>query len=208
MDNVEEYILNEAEKLFMKFGTRSVTMDDIAKHLGISKKTIYVNFKDKDELVTSMISNMLKKDECNMLECQGNAKDAIDEIFLMMDFLKEMLAGINPIIFYDLEKYHNSAHQLMMSFHEKHIYNKVKANLERGIVENIFREDINPEILAHARVKQINWIFESELIRTGKYSLYDVIEELTTHYLYGICTLSGHILINNHTNHNLTKQTI
>ncbi|MFC5282146.1 TetR/AcrR family transcriptional regulator [Pedobacter alpinus] len=206
MDKVEEHILNEAEKLFMKFGMRSVTMDDIAKHLGISKKTIYVNFKDKNEMVMHMITNMLHKDECNMVECQCNAKDAIDEIFLMMDFLKQMLAGINPIVFYDLEKYHNEAYKLMMSFHETHIYNCVKANLERGISENIFRKDINTEILAQARVKQINWTFEAELIRSGKYSLYEVIQELTTHFLYGICTLSGHILINNYTNKN--KQTI
>ncbi len=206
MDKVEEYILNEAEKLFMKFGMRSVTMDDIAKHLGISKKTIYVNFKDKNDMVMHMITNMLKKDECNMVECQGNAKDAIEEIFLMMDFLKQMLSGINPIVFYDLEKYHNEAYKLMMSFHDTHIYNSVKANLERGIKEKIFREDINTEILAQARVKQINWTFETELIRSGKYSLYEVIQELTTHFLYGICTLSGHILINNYTNKN--KQTI
>ena len=60
-------------------------------------------------------------------------------------------------------------------------------------------EDINIEILAAARVGQINWIFESELVRSGKYSMYDVIQELTLHFLFGICTLSGQVLINNYT---------
>ena len=206
MDKVEGYILEEAEKLFMKFGMRSVTMDDIAKHLGISKKTIYANFKDKNELVLNMVSNMLTKDECSMNDCQMQAKDAIDEIFLMMDFLKEMLASINPIVFYDLEKYHNEAYKLMMSFQETRIYNSIRAGLERGIRENIFREDINVDILATSRVAQINWTFQSDLIRSGKYSLYEVIQELTMHFLFGICTLSGHILINNYTNR--SKQTI
>ncbi|HTN21845.1 MAG TPA: TetR/AcrR family transcriptional regulator [Pelobium sp.] len=206
MDKVEDYILEEAEKLFMKFGMRSVTMDDIAKHLGISKKTIYANFKDKNELVLNMVSNMLKKDECSMNDCQMQAKDAIDEIFLMMDFLKEMLSSINPIVFYDLEKYHNEAYKLMMSFQETRIYNSIRAGLERGIRENIFREDINVDILATSRVAQINWTFQSDLIRSGKYSLYEVIQELTMHFLFGICTLSGHILINNYTNR--SKQTI
>lgn len=206
MEKVDDYILNEAEKLFMKFGMRSVTMDDIAKHLGISKKTIYVNFKDKNELVLNMVSNMLAKDECSMKECYANSRDAIDEIFMMMDFMKEMLSSINSIVFYDLEKYHNEAYKLMMSFHETRIFNSVKAGLERGIRENIFRTDINVDILATCRVAQINWTFQSDLIRSGKYSLYQVIQELTTHFLFGICTLSGHILINNYTNR--SKQTI
>ncbi len=206
MDKVENYILDEAEKLFMKFGMRSVTMDDIAKHLGISKKTIYANFKDKNELVMNMISNMLTKDECCMLECKVKAEDAIDEIFLLMDFMKEMLSSINPIVFYDLEKYHNEAYKLMMNFHETRIYSSVKAGLERGIKENVFREDINIDILATSRVAQVNWTFQSDLVRSGKYSLYQVIQELTTHFLFGISTLSGHILINNYTNKR--KQTI
>ncbi|HEX7366828.1 MAG TPA: TetR/AcrR family transcriptional regulator [Pelobium sp.] len=206
MEKVDNYILDEAEKLFLKFGMRSVTMDDIAKHLAISKKTIYANFKDKNELVTSMVSNMLAKDECSMLQCQAKSENAIDEIFMMMDVMKDMLSSINPVVFYDLEKYHNEAYKLMMGFHENRIYNSVKAGLERGIKEKVFREDINVDILATARVAHINWVFRSELISSGKYSLYQVIQELTMHFLFGICTLSGHILINNYTNR--SKQTI
>jgi AcrR family transcriptional regulator len=200
MENIKEFILEEAEKLFMKYGTKSITMDDVAKQLGMSKKTIYANFKDKDELVTNLVIKMMHKDECNMEERTQLSENAVDEIFLMMDFLKQMLSNINPIIFYDLQKYHNKAYKIMMDFHQNHIYDHVKICLERGIKENVFREDINTEILSQARVAQINWIFESDLIRSGKYSLYEVIQELTTHFLFGICTLSGHILINNYTN--------
>jgi AcrR family transcriptional regulator len=206
MENIKEFILEEAEKLFMKYGTKSITMDDVAKQLGMSKKTIYANFKDKDELVTNLVIKMMHKDECNMEERTKLSENAVDEIFLMMDFLKQMLSNINPIIFYDLQKYHNKAYKIMMDFHQNHIYDHVKICLERGISENVFREDINTEILSQARVAQINWIFESDLIRSGKYSLYEVIQELTTHFLFGICTLSGHILINNYTNK--VKQTI
>ncbi len=206
MERVDNYILDEAEKLFMKFGMRSVTMDDIAKHLGISKKTIYANFKDKNELVLNIVSNLLIKDECNMKECQSKAVDAVEEIFLMMDVLKEMLASINPVVFYDLEKYHNEAYKMMMNFHEISIYNSVKAGLERGIEENIFRKDINVDILASSRIAHIGWVFQSDLVRSGRYSLYQVIEEITTHFLFGVCTLGGHILINNYTNR--TKEII
>ncbi|MBD3748842.1 MAG: TetR/AcrR family transcriptional regulator [Sphingobacteriales bacterium] len=206
MESTEEHILVEAEKLFMKFGMRSVTMDDIAKHLGMSKKTIYAHFRDKNDLVKSLITKMLKNDECNMQECMNHSSNAIEEVFLMMNFLKEMLSNINPIVFYDLEKYHNEAYKMMMEFHQNRVYHSVKINLERGIAENIFRPEINTEILAHARVGQINWIFESELIKSGKFSMYDVMYELTMQFLHGICTLGGHVLINNYTNQN--NQTI
>lgn len=198
MDSVEEHILIEAEKLFMKYGIRSVTMDDIAKHLGISKKTIYAHFNDKNELVTKLFADVLRRDECGMEDCTKDANNAIEEIFMIMDYLKEMLAGINPIVFYDLEKYHTDAYKVMMNFHQTHVYNTVKAGLVRGVKENVFRANINTEILAAARVGQINWVFESELIRSGKYSMYEVIQELTFNFLYGISTLSGQVLINNY----------
>ena len=198
MENVEEYILAEAKKLFMKFGMRSVTMDDIAKHLGMSKKTIYANFKDKNELVNQLFSQILQHDKCNIEQCSRESENAIEEVFLTMNFFKEMLSGINPIVFYDLEKYHNEAYKAMMNFHQTHVYNCIKTGLERGIKEKVFRENINTDILAIARVGQINWVFESDLIRSGKYSIYDVMNELTMHYLFGICTLSGHVLINNY----------
>lgn len=207
MDNVEQYILIESEKLFMKYGMRSVTMDDIAKHLSISKKTIYAHFKDKNELVTKLFADVLHRDECGMEDCTKHANNAIEEIFMMMDYLKEMLAGINPIVFYDLEKYHTDAYKVMMDFHQNHVFNTVKAGLERGIKEKVFREDINTEILAAARVGQINWVFESDLIRSGKYSMYEVIQELTLNFLFGISNLSGQVLINNYTLHK-NNQTI
>lgn len=201
MENTEEFILSEAEKLFMKFGIKSVTMDDIAKQLSMSKKTIYTFYKDKDDLVYKLIAKMLHNDECQMNERTKNASNAIEEVFLCMDFLKEMLSGINPTVFYDLQKYHSNAHQLMINFHHTYVYNTVKKGLERGILENIFREDLNTEILATLRVSQINWSFECDLIRSGKHSLYDVILETTIHFLFGVSTLSGHVLINKYKTH-------
>ncbi|RZL39733.1 MAG: TetR/AcrR family transcriptional regulator, partial [Pedobacter sp.] len=56
---VKDYIITEADKLFCQYGFKSVTMDDIAKHLGVSKKTIYQNFKDKNELINILIRDRI-----------------------------------------------------------------------------------------------------------------------------------------------------
>jgi AcrR family transcriptional regulator len=203
MENTEAYILSEAEKLFMKFGIKSVTMDDIAKQLSMSKKTIYTYYKDKNELVSKLIAKMLHEDECQMSACTKSAENAIEEVFLCMNFLKDMLSKVNPTVFYDLQKYHLQAHQLMVNFHHTYVYNTIKSGLEKGIKQQIFRSDINTEILSRLRVSQINWAFDCEMVRNGNYSLYEVIIETTLHFLFGISTLSGHILINQYKNQQL-----
>ncbi|WP_036692157.1 TetR/AcrR family transcriptional regulator [Pedobacter glucosidilyticus] len=195
MEEVQLYIIKEAEKLFMKYGLRSVTMDDIAKHLGMSKKTLYVNFKDKNDLVNHMFTTILKEDECQLDCCSAEAENAIDEMFKIMNYLKDSLSGINPIVFYDLEKYHAEANGIMKDFKHGHILQKCKINLERGIKEGLYRDDLNIEVLAASRVSQIDWVFESDLVRGGKYSLYEVITELTNHFLCGVATQKGLELI-------------
>ncbi|TAF45818.1 MAG: TetR/AcrR family transcriptional regulator [Sphingobacteriales bacterium] len=200
MEKTEEYILTEAEKLFMQLGIKSVTMDDIAKQLSISKKTIYTFYKDKNNLVYKLIAKKLAEDECQMAERTKIASNAIEEVFLCMDFLKTMLAGINPTLFYDLQKYHSNAHQLMINFHHTYVFNTIKKGLERGIAEGIFRPDLNTEILATLRVSQINWSVGCDLVRNGSHSLYDVFLEATIHFLFGVSTLSGHVLINKYKN--------
>lgn len=200
MEEAQIYILEEAEKLFMKFGLRSVTMDDIAKHLGMSKKTLYVNFRDKNDLVNHLFSRMINEDECQIEQCTELSENAIDEVFRIMNYLKQCLSGMNPIVLYDLQKYHAEANYMMNEFHNNHIFNKCKANLERGIQEKLFRKDLRIEILASSRVAQINAAFESEIVMSGKYSLYEVLIELTYHFLFGIATLKGNELITEYKN--------
>lgn len=203
MDDIKLHILAEAEKLFMKYGIRSVTMDDIAKAIGISKKTIYVNFKDKNELVHELFSEMFNQNGSGIEQCSSDAKNAVEEVFGIMKFLKQCLAGVNPIVFYDLEKYHANTNQIMKEFKHQYILNNIIKTLERGIEEKVFLPYINIEILAQSRVKQIDWIFESDLVRSGKFSLYDVFLETTLHFLRGIATEQGNSIINEYKKTNI-----
>src|SRR5688572_19650675 len=92
----EEKIVNGAAELFFKYGIRSVTMDDIAKHLGMSKKTIYQYYKEKDEIVHKLMQARLKKDECSFAECAEKAENIVDEVFSMMKNIHEIFSKINP----------------------------------------------------------------------------------------------------------------
>jgi len=202
MDETKNFIISEAEKLFMKYGIRSVTMDDIAKSLGISKKTIYLNFRDKNELVTELFKGFLIGDECQLQNFTLLSTNAIDEVFQITQHLKEKLSGINPIVFYDLEKYHNKTYQAIENYKEKFLYNKIITNLERGITEGYYRENIEKNIIAKTRIQQLNWVFESA--SQSHYGLYELLIETTYLYLFGISTPKGWDLINR--NKNIEKQ--
>ena len=171
-------------------------MDDIAKHLGMSKKTIYLHFKDKDELVYILIKNRMETQVCIMDEGSSQAANALDEVFIAVTQMQSMLSNLNPMLFYDMQKYHPSAWIVFKTFRESNLYKVIWHNLERGIEEGYYRKEINLEIITRMRIEQIDIAFSHNLFPSNKYSVFKVMNELTEHYLYGICTLKGHRLVN------------
>jgi len=189
---VKEYIVTEADKLFCQYGFKSVTMDDIAKHLGMSKKTIYQHFSDKDELVTILIADKLSSQDCEIKDHFAKAENAVHEIFLAIANLNELLTSMNPKLFYDLQKYHPKAWLHFRTFKEKNLGESILANLERGINEGIYRSDLKTEILTQMRLEQVDLLFSNHDHYTkNKYTIAQVIIEITEHFLYGICNEKG-----------------
>src|SRR3954466_12358088 len=95
----KDRVLQGAEELFFRYGIKSVTMDDIAKHLAISKKTIYQFFEDKNEMVETLMAQSLKKDECEFKQIQRESENVIVEVFNMMKHMGNMFSKVNPNIF-------------------------------------------------------------------------------------------------------------
>lgn len=194
---LKEYIISESDKLFCQFGFKSVTMDDIARHLGMSKRTIYTHFSDKNEIVNIVIEIKLNSQKCLIRANVDTAENAVHEVFFAVTNMKELLSNMNPTLFYDLQKYHPQAWIYFKEFREKHLYSTIYDNLIRGMKEGYYREDIKPDILTQMRLEQIDLIFNNSSEYTiGKYGIAQVMAELTEHFLYGICTLKGHKLIN------------
>src|SRR5690242_4155146 len=104
--NTKVRIREKAKELFLRYGIRSVSMDDIANQLGMSKKTIYQYFTDKNELVDAVVEGEVSEMQVDCLKCSENARDPIEEIFLTVDQIVEQLGNMNPMVLYDLEKFH------------------------------------------------------------------------------------------------------
>jgi AcrR family transcriptional regulator len=194
----KERILRGAEELFFRYGIKSVTMDDIAKHLAISKKTIYQFFEDKNEMVETLMSSSLKKDECEFRQIQQESENVIVEVFNMMKHMGNMFSKVNPNIFYDLQKYHPNAWNQFKKFKEDCMAKMVEDSIERGIREGLVRSDLNAKVLSRLRIEEVELGFNSEIFPPDKFKMVDVQITMIDHWLHGICTLKGHKLINKH----------
>lgn len=189
---VKEYIIEEADRLFCQYGFKSVTMDDIAKQLGMSKKTIYQHFSDKDELVNILILDKLSKQECTIDQSISAAPNAVVEILSSIATMNDQLTNMNAKLFFDLQKYHPKAWLIFKDFKEKKLKETIYKNLVRGVEQGLYREDINLEILTQLRLNQLDTIFNNHNHDDlNKYSLVQIMIEITEHFLHGICNLKG-----------------
>lgn len=188
-------IKNKAHELFMRLGIRSVSMDDIAGSLGVSKKTIYQYFADKDELVDAMMDD---EEQRMQKECGGIAtksKDAVDEIFLNIRLIYEQFSQMNPIVLHDLEKFHPRAFGRFLKMKNEFLYGIILNNIRRGIQEELFRKEINVEVITKYRVETLMLPFNIFVFPPAKYSLADVSREMTENFLFGLVTQKGYKLI-------------
>lgn len=189
-------ILEGAQKLFSRFGLKSVTMDDIAKDLGVSKKTIYQLYADKNDLVKAYMVNEREDHTKNIEEIVKSSKNAIEEIILTMQFMSKTFNRINPNLFYDMQKYHPQSWAIFREFKEKFMTQLVVQNIEKGKSEGLYRSDINTKIMARFRLEQVEMAMNPSIFPADKYNHTEVQIQLLDHFMHGICTLKGHKLIN------------
>jgi AcrR family transcriptional regulator len=188
-------ILSGSKDLFTRFGIRSVTMDDIANHLGISKKTIYQHYADKDALVLEVVKDDTSSMEATCdLHCAA-ATNAIDEIFRIMAFTDELFRNMNPSILYDLEKSYPAAYRVFENHKDHYFYPAIRKNLERGIQEGLYRPDIKTDIMAAYRVAGSLLVFTPKLFNTREHTVAEISHEIMEHYLFGVVTEKGYKMI-------------
>jgi len=187
--------LQKAHELFMRIGIRSVSMDEIAGQLGISKKTIYNSFKDKDALVDGVLDIEIGKKVVDCAITKEKRENAVHEIFLEMDILEEMFATFNPSVLFDLEKYHPSAFKKFTDHHNTFMYQKIKENIETGIAEGNYREGIDLDIITRYKIGSMFLVFNMNYFPHGDYQLPKLCLEITDHFLHGLVTPKGKELI-------------
>lgn len=205
MLEVQNRIVQKADDQFRKFGIRAVTMDDIALQAGISKKTIYQYFTDKNELVNDVMMATFKNNHQKCKLCCNQSSNSIEEIFMLMRTIGEDFRNLNPIILFDLKKFHNKTFQNFQKHLDEDITQMVLQNLERGIAEGFFRNDLNLEITARFRMASIWILFDQETFPYPKFELSQVFKEVLVLFLYGLVTPKGYKMIEKYQTINIKK---
>ena len=188
---IKERIIAKAREQFFRYGVKSVTMDDIATELGISKKTIYQHFGDKDAIVHQLMMAEMANDMCEWNDLDESSNNVIEKIVKSMDIIRKAFAEINPSAFFDIKKYHPKTWQLFQEHKQNFIMESIRKELLQGIEQGFFRADIKVEILVRMRLEQIEIGFDPHLFPPNKFSLIEVELTLLDHYIRGILTPKG-----------------
>jgi AcrR family transcriptional regulator len=203
--DVRERIMAKAQEMFMQYGIRSVSMDDIANNLGMSKKTLYQYFTDKDELVDNVVGAHITGIQGDCLDCRKDARDAVHEIFITMERIMAQFSNMNPMLLYDLEKFHFRSYQRFRDHKDKFTAQIIRENIEWGIKDELYREDLDVDIITKFRIESMMIPFNVSTFPPGKYNLGDLSEKIIEHFVYGLATIKGHKLIQKYNQQRLKK---
>lgn len=189
--DTKEKILKAAEGLFVKYGIRSISMDEIARHLSVSKKTLYQHFADKDELVTMVIQEHMQEMKKFYEELTEQSANSIEELHHISVCLRRDMEDMNPSLLFDIQKFHPRAWAVWTEHKNNFIHRSIVRNIEQGIKEGNFRPDINANIIGQLRLANIENCFDDRIFPQKKFSIIEVQTQIFEHFVHGLCTEKG-----------------
>lgn len=198
--NIENQILEKTAKLFKNYGIRSNTMDDIAREVGVSKKTLYQYINDKKQLVERVINSEYRQVEQQLNIIKQESSNPIDGLirlnFLLIDFLQE----INPATVNDLKKNYNPVFNNLRDKFQLLFKSYLLDNIAKGKKAGIYRSDLNDEVISSLHAERIQQMTESKKIWDIQRSNIESIKELINYYIRGIVNEKGEELLKKHLN--------
>lgn len=193
-------ILNSAARLFMRFGIKSVSMDDIAREQGMSKKTLYKYFESKKDLVKKVALAHNDSEKESICAIRDKTQDAVHEMVLIARYVHDMLKDIRPSVIFDLKKYYRQSWKLFESLHNEFVYSTIKSNIERGRIDGLYREDFNEDIIARFYTGMTLIITEEQLFPEKSYPIEAIYNQFMNYHLNAILTAKGRKLFQKYIN--------
>ena len=187
----KEKIVNGALELYMRMGVKSVNMDEVATNLGISKKTLYVYFDNKQDLVNhcfqkhyDLVSEMINTSAAQF-------ENAIDELFAIDESCSIIMKQINPYLLGELKRYYPNTWALIEQLKQKVLFNIMKKNLNKGIKQEIYRKEIDVDVIAILMINRIDTLINEEVFPLTQYDFRKLLTEIRIYHLRGIATIKG-----------------
>ncbi len=196
MEDKKLEIIERATSVYMRNGIKSVTMEDLARELGISKKTIYKYFEDKNHLVRSIIASKISFEKEMCQNCRDLSDNAIEEMIAVNKSVVENIGQINPSVFYDLQKYHIDAWKIIDDHKWNFVLDMMIENIKRGINEGIYRTDLNHEIIGRQYVVSTDMIMNPDIFPWPTFKIDSLFSEITRFQLNGMANEKGRLILN------------
>jgi len=194
MSKEQKKLIEKVSALYLTYGIKSVTMDDVAKHLGISKKTLYTIVKDKDQLVKLVVDNQIEIHRKQDKELKKKKIGALEEMLVVYQWVSELLRNMNPGYQYDLNKYYPELSLKFISFKEKQLYNNIKENLIKGKKEGLYRQEIKEEIIAQMNSERnLSMYRNNENMQS--WITHDSFQEIFLYHIHAILNDKGRQLL-------------
>lgn len=190
IDNLKGILLKVRE-LYMTYGIKSITMDDVARELCVSKKTLYQYVKDKDDLVGKFIDNEIDIRQEEICNCFRTGLNAIEELFEISIFMNKIMRNQNPATEYDLKKYYPEHYQKIVKTRREGIYSYILINLKNGKKEGLYRDELNNEIIAKLYLSRSESIHTSDMFTIEEFTSRELFMELIKYHVRGIATQKG-----------------
>ncbi len=190
MDDKLKFILEKVLSLYKKYGLKSVTMDDVSRELGMSKKTLYLYVKDKRDLVEQVMFmeiDCFKNNACHSFNQNLNSIEEILEVFKLITI---QFKEFNPSLDYDLRKYYPDFYEKIGKFKREHMYASFIENIEKGKKEGLYRKDIDAEIIAQLHVFRAENMVFYKVIEKTNFSP-DTLYEIFNYHIRGVVNAKG-----------------
>lgn len=166
-------------------------MDDVARELSISKKTLYQFVCDKDDLVGKYIDYEIEIRQEEICKCFKTGLNAIEELFEISLFMNKLIREQNPATEYDLKKYHPQHYQKVLNVRRERMFNYILLNLRKGKEEGLYREGMNEEVIAKFHLSRSESIHFGEMFTVEEFTSVKLFVELLTYHVRGIATQKG-----------------
>jgi AcrR family transcriptional regulator len=187
-NSISSKIFEKARHLFYTIGVRNTTMDDLAKELGISKKTLYKEIENKADLVKFCVQYDLKKDEDSIYQISANTENAIEELLLIASHIYSELQTFHPTMMHDLVKFYPESWTLVENHRDIFAKKNITDNLKKGIQQGLYRKDINTEMVT---MLQLHLSFLPLQVNIKNFKPADVYLEILKYNFYAIATPKG-----------------
>ena len=191
MDEKKREIVAQATDVYMRLGIKSVTMDEMARQLGVSKKTLYQYVSDKNDLVMQCILMSHEQEEKVIENILLTQTDAIDQLVAITSFIVSQFQQVHPSIIFDLNKYHPSVVKEMNCHRDEFVCGCIRTNLELGIAQGVYRENLNAEIISMMHMSMIDSLLNGSMQQASKMKPVDVYSEFVRYHIRGIASEKG-----------------